>query len=396
MFCSECGKENQKGAKFCEDCGAELISNATEVKKSIPKKPMDKKTKTLIGIVSLIVILLIMGCVFLGSKSNPTSIAKEYFLAYVNGDKDRLYKYLDVKDSGFTSKKIFKKVFEFEKKDLLNYSVASEEKSGDGLTSKVKINYTLRGESTSKSVTINLVKDKKNKFLLFDNWKISNETSALVTDYRVNVPKGSTVKFEGVTLDKKYLQQDYSETYDSYVIPQILKGKYNVSVTLKNNLVLEGDTTVRNYGSSNLTNLNISDNEKAKIEKQLPNIISLLYQSAIEKKAFNDIRKNFEYDGANLNDLERAYGLFMSSIGFSGLTKFTVTDAKVSRTKMSGSYITAVTKVNYEYTVTKSLFGEEKTNTKKDSTTMYFDFDYVNGEYKLVDISSMPKYFSVF
>lgn len=398
MFCPECGKKNPKGSKFCEECGAELVSNSKEVKevKAISKKPMDKKTKLLFGTIALIVVLFVGFFCVLSSKYKPVNIAKDYFLASANADTDKLYTYLGVKDNDFTSKKLFKKVSQIKKQELLNYSVTSEKKSVDGLTSTVKINYTLRGESSASVATIHLVKDKKNKFLFFDNWKISNESSAIVTDYRISAPKDSTVKLEGITLDKKYLDKENSSTYDVYVIPEILKGKYDASVTFKNGLTLEGVITVSTYGNSSLTSLNVSEEEEAKIEKKLPEIINSLYQNAIDKKAFNDIKKAFEYDGANLSDLESAYNSFMTSISSSGLTKFTVKEAKISNTKLSGSYVAITTKVSYEYSVTKSWFGEERTNNKEDSSTMYLYFDYSNGEYKLVDMSSMPRYFSVF
>lgn len=49
MFCGECGTKNEKGAKFCEKCGAKL--EVAEEKKESPKaqqqpvktsKPMTK------------------------------------------------------------------------------------------------------------------------------------------------------------------------------------------------------------------------------------------------------------------------------------------------------------------------------------------------------------------
>ena len=35
MFCGECGTKNEKGAKFCEKCGAKL--EVAEEKKESPK-----------------------------------------------------------------------------------------------------------------------------------------------------------------------------------------------------------------------------------------------------------------------------------------------------------------------------------------------------------------------
>ena len=66
MFCGECGTKNEKGAKFCEKCGAKL--EVAEEKKESPKaqqqpvktsKPMTKQNKIIIAAVSAVVVLLI-------------------------------------------------------------------------------------------------------------------------------------------------------------------------------------------------------------------------------------------------------------------------------------------------------------------------------------------------
>ena len=62
MFCGECGTKNEKGAKFCEKCGAKL--EVAEEKKESPKaqqqpvktsKPMTKQNKIIIAAVSALV-----------------------------------------------------------------------------------------------------------------------------------------------------------------------------------------------------------------------------------------------------------------------------------------------------------------------------------------------------
>ena len=391
MFCQECGKKNVKGAKFCEDCGAKLVSNS---KVSKEKKPLDKKTKVLVGTILTIVILFAICFGILSNKFKPTNVAKDYFLVLTSGDTDKLYDYLGVKNSGFTSKKVFEKVVKLSKEDITNYSVGEGKLSDDGLTMTVPINYTTRGVKTSDVFTVNLVKNKEKKFLFFDNWEVSNESSEVKTDFSLRVPKDSKVSLEGITLDKKYLDKEDNNLYDKYIIPQIFKGKYNAVVTLKNGFVLNSDVDILG-SSAYLTNLELPSKEKEKLTKKLPKIIDTIYQNAVDKKAFGDIKKDYEYDGANLSDLERSYTSLMNGTELSGLTKFTTKEVKIASSKLSGSYISVTAKINFEYTAKRSWFGEEKTNTKEDEDTIYLDFDYSNGEYKLVDISSFPKYFSV-
>ncbi|MBR3198458.1 MAG: zinc-ribbon domain-containing protein [Bacilli bacterium] len=391
MFCQECGKKNTKESKFCEECGAKLVSNT----KKNDKKPMNKKNKTILIIVATILILIVSAFAILSNRFKPANVAKEYFVAVTSGNTDKLYNYFDVKNSDFTSKKIFKKVVILPKAEIVNYSVGEGKISEDGLTMEVPINYITNTSKTSNKAVINLMKDKKNKFLFFDNWKVSNESSELKTDFSIYVPKKSKVILEGINLDKKYLKKNDNSQYDEYVIPQIFKGKYKAIATLKSGLSLESDVNISG-SSAYLSSLKLSSKDKEKIEKKLPEIINTIYKNAIDKKAFGDIKKDYDYDGAKLDNLEKGYVYLMNGTTSSGLKKFNTKSAKITSSKTSGSYISVTVKLNFEYTATKSLLGEEKTNSKEDEDIIYLDFDYFKGEYKLVDISSWPKYFSVF
>lgn len=397
MFCPECGKKNEEGAKFCEDCGAKLEPN-TKVKEPEPKAPrksMNKKKKILIGSISAIVIILLIGYFIASNNYKPSKVAEEYFLAIMNKDTNKLYKYLDVKNSDFTSKKVFSQVFKDNDKDkkLVNYSVTKEQK--DGLTSTVTIEYTLKGDSKANTIDIDLIKDKNNKMLIFDNWKISNDVTSTVKDYEIRTIKDSKVTLAGLTLDKKYLDKEKSSDYDIYVIPELFIGSYDAKVNLKNSMTLEDEISVNSYGFTNLTNLSISDSEKEKIEKDLPKTIELLYQSAIEKKEFKDIKSNFEYKNAKLDDLEEAYTSFMKYVSSNGLTKLKVKKAEVTSAKVNeDGYLSATVKADYNYSLKYTFLGDEKTKDGDTNDTMYLTFDYADNNYKLIDMSSMATYFS--
>ena len=161
MFCPECGKKNENGAQFCEYCGAKIAEESKVVLPKTPRKPMKKKTIVIISIVSALVVILVVGGIVLSSNFKPSKIAVNYFVALMNNDTDKIYDYINVPDSEFTTKKMFTEVVDTEKEDLLNYKIVSEEKSTDGLSAQVKISYTLEGDKTPLTTTIYLVKDKK-------------------------------------------------------------------------------------------------------------------------------------------------------------------------------------------------------------------------------------------
>lgn len=396
MFCPECGSKNEKYAKFCGECGAKIIDDSPKAKVIGPsnKKPMKKKTKIILAIIVIICASLI---VFFGvgiNKFKASSVAKEYFIALKDKDESKLYKYLDVKDSGFTIKKIFEKVYNGDKENIINYSVVEEAASADGLNALVTINYTKKGSSKKYSETISLFKEKSKKLFFFDNWKISNESSMLVENNKFNVPKNSELILEGIKVDKKYLKNSKNSEYDTYVIPELFIGKYSVKVILKNGLQLTENVKVDSVGANNLTDLKLDNSIEKTLEKDLPSIIEKLYGSAIEDKDFSEIKTDYEYEGANLDSFEESYNHFVDYLSDS-LKEFKVTDIDIENIKVTSDGLLYVTvDVDYEYTLNYSFFGEEKNKTDESDDVMYLTFDYVKDNFKLVDISSMASYFS--
>ena len=391
MFCPECGKKNEEGAQFCEHCGAKIVEESKVVLPKQPRKPMKKKTKIIIIVAVILVLVLGVGGFILSESFKPSKIATDYFEALMNNDTNKLYGYIDVPKNEFTTKKIFTEVTDSEKKNMVNYQVVSEEKSSDGLSAQVKISYTLEGRQTPLTTTIYLVKDKKNKMLIFDNWKISDGSSLVEKDYEITVFKDATVKLEGVEVDKKYKEDSDSTRYDTYVIPALFKGEYDVDVTLKNGLTTTSKVDVDNYGT-NINTFELSDKDEKALEEAIKDNVNKLYKSAIDQKAFGDIKGDFEYEESDLDDLEDAYESFARYIKNNELLSYEVTDVKVDRLSVTEKgYIYVTVDIDYKYS-SKKYFSEE-TVSDTDSDTAYLTFDYSDG-FKLVDMTGLSTYFS--
>lgn len=391
MFCPECGKKNEDGAQFCEHCGAKIVEESKVVLPKQPRKPMKKRTKIIIIVAVILVLVLGIGGFILSESFKPSKIATEYFEALMNNDTNKLYDYIDVPENEFTTKKIFTEVTDSEKQNMVNYQVVSEEKSSDGLSAQVKISYTLEGRQTPLTTTIYLVKDKNNKMLIFDNWKISDGSSLVEKDYEITVFKDATVKLEGVEVDEKYKEDSESSRYDTYVIPALFKGEYDVEVTLKNGLTTTSKVDVDNYGT-NINTLELSDKDEKALEEAIKDNVNKLYKSAIDQKAFNDIKGDFEYDGSDLSDLEDAYDAFARSIQNNELTSYEATDLEVDRLSVTeDGYVYVTVDIDYKYSA-KEYFSDE-TVSDTGSDTAYLTFDYSDG-FKLVDMTGLTTYFS--
>ena len=394
MFCPECGKKNAEDAKFCEFCGAKIAEESKVILPKKPRKPMNKKTKIILIVVIALVLVLGGGGLILSNNFKPSKVATEYFEALVNNDTDKIYDYINVPENEFTTKEIFKKVVETKDADVVNYQMVSEEKSSDGLSAQVTFSYTVKGRQSPLTQTIYLVKDKKNKLLIFDNWKISDGSSLVEEDYEIRTFKDATLKLEGVTVDKKYKEDsDDDSDYDTYVIPALFKGDYNAEITLKNGLTTESTLDVGGYGSS-LNTLKLSDKDEKSLEDTIKEDVKKLYDSAIGNKSFSDIKKNFEYKDSDLSDLEDAYSSFAKSIQNNDLREYNLTDVDVDRISVTDDgYLYVTVSMKYKYTV-KEYFSDD-TVSKSDDDTAYLTFDYNDG-FKLVDMTSLATYFSRF
>ena len=111
-----------------------------------------------------------------------------------------------------------------------------------------------------------------------------------------------------------------------------------------------------------------------------------------KKKSFEDVKKDYEYDGSDLSKLESSYNSFMKIISAGGLKKFNVKKVKINSTRFDDDIIRVTADVDFDYTASYKILDNEKESSGNNSDIMYFDFDY-SKDFKLVNISSMAKLF---
>ena len=411
MYCGECGFKNQKGDRFCAECGKPLQEEKTTPKKKVvskqppkPRKPMSKKTKIGIIIGIIVIVLGIIGYNVGSSMTSPKKVALNFFEATVNYDADALYSYLDVEQNEFTSKKVFKKIVERMKKEdnekVMNYKVTNVEKSSSGLYANVTINYTVDGDSDDHSETIRLSKTKNKKFLFFDEWKVAVNNTDTVDDFELTVIKDSEVTLEGVKVDSKYLdKKESSDSYDVYVLPALLPIEYEVEVKLPYGFTVTDTIYPDSYSTSKTIDVDMDsfpEKETEKLEKQIKTDLTTLYSNAIEGKSYEDVKSNFSYDG-DANEMSEVYDDLKEDLT-SSLSKLTnieyesvdLTDIEIDEDGLLSLSVRA----KFKYTISYEENGETKTKSTDDNDTMYLSYGYQDGSYKIVDASSLQTYFS--
>lgn len=403
MFCGECGTKNKKGAQFCENCGAKMKvekgTTKTEVKE---KQPMSKKTKTTIAIISAVAVVVIGLCIFLSTLTNPKNIAEKLFNATTTYDFDTVYGFLDVEKSDFTTKEMFKNIMSKEvededKPEVINYTVSNPVLSADQMTATVTVTYLLKDESNSNTFDVKLVKAKDKKWLFFDNWKVVMNGMDMAHNYEIQVAKGSKVTVEGIEIGEQYLDKDSStEQMDVYKMPTMFEANYSVKIELPMGITKEDTMRVRDesYYKYRLSVSDLSDSEKSKLTSVSKTNLETLYNGVKDQKSFDDIKSSFNYEGADLSDLKSDYESLVKNVGTTltaiDFTEVTLNDISIK----SNGNIELYLKAKYNYTVSYESGDETKTHDSNDYDYLYLTYTYVNGEYKLVDTSSLNTYFS--
>lgn len=395
MFCSECGTKNENGSLFCESCGHKLEEN-------VPKKEINKKNSIVKYIVIGVILLLIGGYLFIDSIFSPKKVAEGYFESLVNYDVNKLYGYLDLEESEFTTKKIFKELTkidsENEKIDVVNYSLEKVEKSKDGMSATATFKYLLEGEKESETYTINLVKSKDKKLLLFDNWKINTEDYEIIKNYEFRVPTGSELTIQGIKVDKKY-RKESEDDIDKYVIPSLFSLNYDIKVKMPIGITIEENISINNYSNYkfDFDEHNISDKDKQKIFRAVKTSLENLYYNAKDKKTWDEVKSLFEYKDGDVSKVESTYNSLVNTFTNSTSTlnsiSFTKIDLSSASMNKNGELYLSV-KVTYDFSLSYQSGDETKTNNSDDYDYMYLTYDYSDGEFKLVNASSLNTYFS--
>ena len=415
MFCGECGAKLKKNANFCGECGAKVPEEKQEkTEKRIQKtekKPMSAGKKFLIVAILIFIVGGIIGYNVMVTKLGPEGIAKSYIEALKRNDAGEIYDSLGLEgDTTFASKEMFQTIFENDENSLsniTNYTISNVTYSDGNLAATVQFKVTRKDSSEEDTVNVNVVKKSDKKFLIFDEWEVTKDSVSvlgvdLVENYQVRVPKNAKVSINDIELDKKYLNTDYSsDEEDVYVIPQIFEMTVNIKTTLESGLEITDEEEITSYDvayTAEVSLENLSEDVVNKLQEQMTNDITTMYQNIIAKKNWDAVKDTYNYNGADLKDLQEEYNTLYERVvtnATNTLTEFKITDLTISRVELSDEGQLEVTaKFNYNYKI--SYQSKDKTETKEDdsSNTTTISYDYVDNSYKMNDISGTVKYFS--
>lgn len=421
MFCGQCGTKNEKGAAFCENCGAKLKEVSKEESKEKEstvkkvekkKKDLTKKQKILIAVIAIVLVVSFGYYKSLEKKASPETVVKNYLNAINNQDYETIYNMLDVSSSSeFVSKKAYKEALAkmIQSKGelgIINVGTVSYEDGGlkavvPFTSSKYKSNSILTSDNSLK---INLTKTLNKKYIFFNDWKIDDSTLITldtVKNYYIKAPKDTKVTFGGVVVNDKYIDSSKNGSKEKsvvyYKLPEVLKAETSVFAKLKDGTEVTGKVTPSSYNTMytvSVTKSNLSNTVQSKLLEAAKTDFNTVVKGLLDEKSFSNIKENFS-SKESLDNLESNYnyGLRNRKNSNYAISNYQLTDAEISSVSIGTNCLYEV-KVSIDYKYDSKYKNDEEASTNNQDRSAYFTFYYsYEDNYKLVNMSSMPSFY---
>lgn len=434
MYCRFCGAENDDAMKYCVNCGKELNADNADLSDAptsatkqstaadAPPKKLSKKTKVIMLIIAVVAVLAVAAYRILGWLMSPEYVVSQYIKAQSEENYSALYSMLDMPDSDFTTKEQFVDVLEKssndgEKESVSKITVTEVDSSEYSTLSRCYSDMTFDKAYQAKYVTQN--GDTKNntvllsseKLLFFEKYKVA-PAEYLTKKYEVSAPLYAKVKFDGIELGDKYIDDETSHDGDAsrqnwYLLKNVLLGKHNITITAPFIQTAEIKVDVNASDSFdcadelNIKQLKIKQSVKDEMQKTAEETLRVIFDGAAKKKDFSQIESNLKIASGKNADVKEGYENF-SDTEWSGFRNETITYKKLElseiepasddafrlnrRDDMPLSYMIRF-KVVCDVTENQGyiLWGD----THNESThEIYIQFTYENDEAKVCGISN--------
>ena len=244
----------------------------------------------------------------------------------------------------------------------------------------------------SEYVTVSISKASHKKYGIFNNWKALGD-DVVAEDVTVETDPNTTVTVEGVKLSSKYLDKSKSsKTKNVYKIPSILKDKVNITITLKNGLVLEDSKNIYSKEDINTTRTygyKLTKDSSKKLKTVVQNFLDGYVSAAISKKDISEVRSNKIWDKEilEISSFDTYYNDLVKRYESDQIESYKVTDIDVS-----SSYIDSDGEINVRATVKYSYkYKDDSSRSKKEgnsSTSIRLDLNSENKDLTITDFYS--------
>ncbi len=278
------------------------VEKEKNIKKTNNKKYKNNIMYILIAVVVLlIVIYLILNSTIFSAKS----YSKKYAEAVATGDKVKEYKYAGVTNQNeFVSEKEIEETYKnkvLRKVDSLEIVSEKEAKKikdvelpSTGKNEKLFVaKYKLKNSKSTRYLVITL-KRTNNKYLIFSNWKITNQ-DYFSDNVVVKIPNNTKAYLNNKALTDNYKIDGNDVDSVSYEIPNLAKKSVLLQLELQNGIKIEktiNPSSNNVVDATDFSGYKLSSSSSSALEKVVTNFSNLYVSGALENKDFNSISKD--------------------------------------------------------------------------------------------------------
>lgn len=413
MYCAKCGQSMPDDAIFCGECGAkveieqiqELLIQEQPVQETIPvvqNKPKNKLIKPVI-IAILILALMVSAFITVGKKLySPEAVAKKYFLDMMKADWNAVYEELDIQDEKFLSKQEFINAKQDTKKKILNtFQLKNITNKKETISQTLLISYRLKGDLDNQVESVILNKQGKKEFFLFDRWKVSPEEH-IARDCPISVPMNAEVFLGDKKIPKEYLLKNNDEwnEYDTYKIPAMFKGSFNVKIQQKNMETISTSFRSEEGYMLNPDEMVLSSDIKEKLIKMADEAMKEIYANAAKQAPYSEVEDLFIKDNHNFDpeDMYTRVKEKFDNTQYRWIEKidFSKVEGTVSyRVRDGEMYFIVDINADYDLSYYKNgwFSTEASLYEKSDNSSMQLTYSYVNDSWTINDAEDFYIYY---
>lgn len=355
MICNKCKKKQGLFDRYCPECGTKLEH------RELTKEELTKIKKYLLTVL-ITICLLWFGYRTIQYLRSPQYQALNYFKAVANNDVDKIYTYLDSKESDFVNSSILSEKMEVIG-DIKNYQVTCVRQYQNYVI--VSIRYATSTETN----LVNIKLTKTNNF--FQPYEVVS--GKIVENVEFKIPKDATLEIDGTDMSSYKKAED---GYDIYTISSMIKGTYHIKVVI-NDIIVEDDVKVENNGVYTISNVDLTEELSDSLISKTKEELNYWYTSIVSKKTFDEIKDH--YNVSSKNTLKSSYNNFKRTMN-TNITAISVIDLEEKKVTYSSDGKLCIT-----YLVDQELQISEKTYDY--SSYVKVEYDYVDGNYEIYNIS---------
>lgn len=359
------------------------VEKEKNIKKTNNKKYKNNIMYILIAVVVLlIVIYLILNSTIFSAKS----YSKKYAEAVATGDKVKEYKYAGVTNQNeFVSEKEIEETYKnkvLRKVDSLEIVSEKEAKKikdvelpSTGKNEKLFVaKYKLKNSKSTRYLVITL-KRTNNKYLIFSNWKITNQ-DYFSDNVVVKIPNNTKAYLNNKALTDNYKMDGNDADSVSYEIPNLAKKSVLLQLELQNGIKIEktiNPSSNNVVDATDFSGYKLSSSSSSALEKVVTNFSNLYVSGALKNKDFNSISKDsiWTKELIGTDDFKNNYQTLIDKYKTKKVSNY-----KIKSIDTASSYIYSFDTIKINANVKYSY----KLNKKERERTTTFDIEVKNSD----------------